>query len=102
MLSGLTSKLRERAKALRQGHWSDGHDDALLMEDAADIIDTLRDMNNDLSRGNKKLRDLLRKLYRCSRQIGCDKCSCSVVCETVDCFCETIGSLHDLGVRVDE
>lgn len=36
-------RLRDRAKVLRQGDWSDGADDAALMEQAADTIESMRD-----------------------------------------------------------
>lgn len=35
-------ELRSRALVLRQGDWSDGGDDAMLMEEAADTIESLR------------------------------------------------------------
>ena len=54
MISSLIDELRERAKVLRQGRWSDGADDARLMEDAADTIWQLRD---DLQRTNDAVRD---------------------------------------------
>lgn len=38
MISAQVGKLRERAKALRQGRWSDGPEDAKLMEGAADNL----------------------------------------------------------------
>ncbi len=37
-LSAQCDELRERAKVLRQGRWSDGADDVRLMDDAADTI----------------------------------------------------------------
>ena len=40
-------ELRKRALVLRQGDWSDGREDALLMEDAADIIESLRNRLQD-------------------------------------------------------
>ena len=42
MMSATCDRLRERAKVLRQGRWSDGAEDAKTMEDAADIIWELR------------------------------------------------------------
>lgn len=81
MLSGLTDKLRERAKALRQGHWSDGRDDALLMEDAADTIDRLNCLYFDLVRAfgrlkdeNAKLRELASIFDRCMGTPDCKTC----------------------------
>ena len=41
MLSSQANELRDRAKVLRQGNWSDGADDAALMEQAADTIEQL-------------------------------------------------------------
>lgn len=43
MLSDQIKELRNRAKVLRQGDWSDGEEDALLLEDAADTIESMRD-----------------------------------------------------------
>jgi hypothetical protein len=43
-------RLRERARSLRQGRWSDGPDDALMMERAADTIWELRELCADLVR----------------------------------------------------
>ena len=42
MLTAQCDKLRKRATELRQGRWSDGADDAALMDDAADTIENLR------------------------------------------------------------
>ena len=57
MLSAQCDKLRERAATLRQGRWSDGADDARLMEDAAETILSLRDRAQDLQAENAKLRE---------------------------------------------
>ena len=54
MLSAQCDELRERATTLRQGRWSDGEDDATMMEQAADTILELRD---DLQRANDATRD---------------------------------------------
>lgn len=43
MLSSQANELRDRAKVLRQGNWSDGADDAALMEQAAYTIEQLRE-----------------------------------------------------------
>ena len=48
MISAQCGKLRERAATLRQGRWSDGEDDATLMEHAADTIFELRELCRDL------------------------------------------------------
>lgn len=56
MISAQCDKLRDRAKVLRQGRWSDGEDDAKLMEDAADTILSLRDRAQGLQAENAKLR----------------------------------------------
>ena len=56
MISAQCDQLRERAKELRQGRWSDGADDAKLMEDAVDTILSLRDMAQVLRAENAKLR----------------------------------------------
>ena len=42
MLTEHVKQLHERAKELRQGDWSDGVDDARLMDDAANTIENLR------------------------------------------------------------
>ena len=42
MLTAQCDKLRKRATELRQGRWSDGADDAALMDDAANTIENLR------------------------------------------------------------
>ncbi len=47
MLTAQCDKLRDRARELRQGRWSDGADDAALMDDAADVIENLRDRLTD-------------------------------------------------------
>lgn len=59
MLSAQCDGLRERAKVLRQGDWSDGAEDAKMMDDAADTILSLRDRAQDLQTENAKLRELL-------------------------------------------
>ena len=58
MLSAQCDELRERAVTLRQGRWSDGADDARLMEDAADTIWELRDDLQRANAENAKLREL--------------------------------------------
>ena len=58
MLSAQCDELRERAATLRQGRWSDGEDDARLMEDAADTILSLRDRAQDLQAENANLREM--------------------------------------------
>lgn len=66
MISAQIDELRERAKVLRQGRWSDGADDARLMEDAADTIWQLRDDLQRANAENAKLRDganAMRQLY---------------------------------------
>lgn len=62
MLSAQCDELRERAATLRQGRWSDGEDDARLMEDAADTILSLRDRAQDLQAKNAKLREEFDKM----------------------------------------
>ena len=57
MLPAQCDELRERAKVLRQGRWSDGADDARLMEDAADTIWELRGMVHKERAENEKLRE---------------------------------------------
>ena len=47
MLTAQCDRLRKRAAEFRQGRWSDGADDARLMEDAADVIENLRDRLTD-------------------------------------------------------
>ena len=57
MISAQIDELRERAKVLRQGRWSDGADDARLMEDAADTIWQLRDDLQRTNAENAKMRE---------------------------------------------
>ena len=57
MLSAQCDELRERAATLRQGRWSDGADDARLMEDAAETIWELRDDLQRTNAENSKLRE---------------------------------------------
>lgn len=61
MISAQADKLRERAKVLRQGRWSDGEEDARLMEYAADLILELRDGLQQANDENDKLREQLAK-----------------------------------------
>ncbi len=96
MLSAQCDELRERAKVLRQGRWSDGADDARLMEDAADTIWELRGMvhkeraeadrlrdeleavgtaaylygRDDLKADNAKLRELVASVWRLFTEHG--------------------------------
>ena len=102
MLTAQCDKLRKRAMELRQGRWSDGADDALLMEDAADTIEGLRDRLtvkesgtmsyasdalidaqkntiNRLKAENEKLRELVHDMWSdgmcdCDEQYTCDEC----------------------------
>ena len=67
MLSAQADELRERAKVLRQGRWSDGADDARLMEDAAGTINELRGALQVASIDYRHLQsenDMLRELVR--------------------------------------
>lgn len=55
--------LRERAVVLRQGRWSDGPEDAELMEHAADAIEGLESKNAKLRELCKELLDLCYDAY---------------------------------------
>jgi hypothetical protein len=85
MISSQCNKLRERATTLRQGRWSDGEDDATMMEQAADTIWELRcklagvvDQSDEIERlkaENVKLVDVLHEVeaeavyaYHCLQQ----------------------------------
>lgn len=59
----MLDELRERAATLRQGRWSDGADDARLMEDAADTIWELRDDLQRANAENAKLREVVKSMY---------------------------------------
>lgn len=77
LLSEQIKKLRERALVLRQGDWSDGREDALLMEEAADTIAGLRDrLQAEAMSGTC---DDLGGTggYTCS-QFACSKCGCTI------------------------
>ena len=65
MISAQIDELRERAKVLRQGRWSDGADDARLLEDAADTIWQLRDDLQRTNAENAKLRELGEDMLDC-------------------------------------
>ena len=69
MLSAQVDKLRERAVTLRQGRWSDGADDARLMEDAAETILFLRDRAQDLQAENAKLRELADRAWKSAERL---------------------------------
>lgn len=97
MLSAQCDELRERAATLRQGRWSDGADDARLMEDAAETILSLRDRAQDLQAENAKLRELVKQIYPKAKaflqigvQLGCND-SLSY---------DWYQQLHELGVEV--
>ena len=77
MISSQIDELRERAKVLRQGRWSDGADDARLMEDAADTITELRGAlqvasvdYRHLSEENAKLREQGVRLFDKTLELG--------------------------------
>jgi hypothetical protein len=79
MISSQCDRLRERAATLRQGRWSDGEDDATLMERAADTIWELRnklsgvvDQQDEIERledENARLRSCLSDDAENARQI---------------------------------
>ena len=110
MISAQCDQLRERAKELRQGRWSDGADDAKLMEDAADTILSLRDRAQGLQAENArlrgardvwqendaKLRELGRHLYECAFRHSC------AACEYADDACDFEYDMRELGIEVDE
>ena len=70
MLLAQCDELRERAKTLRQGRWSDGADDARLMEDAADTIWELRDMVHKERAEADRLRELVASVWRLFTEHG--------------------------------
>lgn len=94
MLSAQCDELRERAKTLRQGRWSDGADDARLMEDAADTIEGLESEN-------AKLRELVRDYI----DAPCTTCDCwqdEFRCWNYDgADCGLVARARELGVEVD-
>ena len=123
MLSAQCDKLRERAKVLRQGRWSDGADDARLMEAAAATIWELRgmvhkeraeadrlreerdmyrdlvdhmvhpDIPDQLAAENAKLRELMRIAWKCIHS----GLSCSD-CRLVAGGCTLQSAMRELGV----
>lgn len=70
MLSAQCDELRERAKVLRQGRWSDGADDARLMEDAADTIWELRGMVHKERAEADRLREELEAEHTLAETLG--------------------------------
>lgn len=92
MLSAQCDELRERAATLRQGRWSDGADDARLMEDAAETILSLRDRAQDLQAKNAKLRELCVKALEWLRWAGGITCPPEVPDEFAD-------ELRELGIE---
>ena len=122
MISAQIDELRERAKVLRQGRWSDGADDARLMDDAADTIWQLRDDlqranaenarlrselesvgtaaylygRGDLQAENAKLRELVRAAWRCIHTGA----SCSD-CRLIAGGCTLQTAMRELGVEVN-
>lgn len=92
MLSAQCDELRERAATLRQGRWSDGVDDARLMEDAADTIWELRDDLQRSNAENAKLRELCVKALEWLRWAGGITCPPEVPDEFAD-------ELRELGIE---
>lgn len=89
MLTGQVEKLRKRAKELRQGDWSDGADDARLMDDAADTIENLRN----------RLTETCRNADACAEAGGmwhsprfvCSECGAVYVMSDYARFCPSCG-----------
>ena len=103
MLSAQVDKLRERAKELRQGRWSDGADDARLMEDAADTIWELRGMVHKERAENAELRELVGELWDGYMDPPCEDCPLKGKPTCTDCpICAreaaVIDCMHELGV----
>ena len=89
MLSAQCDELRERAKTLRQGRWSDGADDARLMEDAADTIEKLE-------AENAKLRELVKDFF----DVPCQCLRCEHYNYEED-RCDLRDRARELGIEVD-
>ena len=120
MISAQCDQLRERAKELRQGRWSDGADDAKLMEDAADTILSLRDRAQGLQAENArlrgardvwqendaKLRELVRDMRTCiDHACMCEFCPLFVTEEDMGerrCIADMKAHMRELGIEVDE
>lgn len=93
MLTSFCDDLTLRADELDECHMIP-HADA--MREAAEMIRYLREFGIE----NAKLRDLLRELYFCSRQIGCDKCRYRRSFNGK--LCETLDELRELGIEVSD
>jgi len=121
MLSSTCDRLRERAKALRQGRWSDGAEDAKMMELAADTIcglsDKLTGMVDESERArvaeaeNAKLRELVRDMWcvmwacaeqRCARRTNrCYRVRGNSDDVRGDGECWFEDRMRELGIEVD-
>ena len=99
MLSAQCDELRERAATLRQGRWSDGADDARLIEDAAETILSLRDRAQDLQAESAKLRELVQELWvSCPvHDSDCDECKH----KGGRTGCELYDRMRELGIEVE-
>ena len=97
MLSAQCDELRERAATLRQGRWSDGADDARLMEDAADTIWELRDSVHRERAEADKLREMSSALRQCLEWESCKGCPM----QDKAGWCVRDNRLRELGIEVD-
>ena len=97
MLSAQCDELRERAATLRQGRWSDGADDARLMEDAAETIWELRDDLQRANAENAKLRELVKDFF----DVPCQCLKCEHYNYEED-RCDLHDRARELGIEVDE
>lgn len=85
MLSEQIKELRNRASVLRQGDWSDGEEDALLLEEAAHSIEFMRDkLQADVLEPNtlKERTEYLLEHLRTCGEYKCTECLYSLRVET--------------------
>ena len=65
------------------------------MSNAKDVLISLAEENiRELETENAKLRELMREMYQCSRQYGCDRCGYKDGCSMFD-------RMAQLGIEVD-
>ena len=115
MLTAQCDKLRKRAAELRQGRWSDGADDAALMDDAADTIEGLRDRLTEERSGTMSYasdalidaqRNTINRLETENEKLrGLAKDACTVLRDFFDpeWFDETVFAerMRELGIEVE-
>ena len=61
---------------------------------AKGIVESIMSENDRMQKENAKLRELVRELYECSRQTGCDPCGYADRCHIKD-------DMRELGIEVE-